>query len=154
MKNKWLVLAGFIILCLGIGGVAGVVTADAVVTWFPTLQKPSFNPPSWVFAPVWTLLYLMMAIAAWRVWLEGPTARPALNLFFIQLVLNFAWSLLFFGLHSPILALVDIVALWIMIVLTMRAFFKIAKPAGWLLAPYLAWVSFATILNFSIWWLN
>jgi translocator protein len=154
MKNKWLVLVGFIVLCLGVGGVAGVVTADAVVTWFPTLQKPSFNPPSWVFAPVWTLLYLMMAIAAWRVWLEGPSSRPALNLFFIQLVLNFAWSLLFFGLHSPILALIDIIAMWIMIALTTRAFFKIAKPAGWLLAPYLAWVSFAAVLNASIWWLN
>jgi translocator protein len=154
MKNKWLVLAGFIVLCLGIGTIAGIVTADASVTWFPTLKKPSFNPPSWVFAPVWSLLYVMMAIAAWRVWLEGPTARPALNLFFIQLVLNFAWSLLFFGLHSPILALIDIFAMWIMIVFTTRAFFKIAKPAGWLLVPYLAWVSFATILNASIWWLN
>ena len=154
MKNKWLVLAGFIVLCLGIGTIAGLVTADASVTWFPTLKKPSFNPPSWVFAPVWSLLYIMMAIAAWRVWLEGSIAKPALNLFFIQLVLNFAWSLLFFGLHSPALALIDIVAMWIMIVLTMRAFFKIAKPSGWLLAPYLAWVSFATILNASIWWLN
>lgn len=154
MKNKWLVLAGFIVLCLGIGTIAGLVTADASVTWFPTLKKPSFNPPSWVFAPVWSLLYIMMAIAAWRVWLEGSIAKPALNLFFIQLVLNFAWSLLFFGLHSPALALIDIIAMWIMIVLTVRAFFKIAKPAGWLLVPYLAWVSFATILNASIWWLN
>lgn len=152
--NKWLVLAGFIILCLGVGIVGGVATAGAVVDWFPTLKKPFFNPPSWVFAPVWTLLYIMMAVAAWRVWLEGAQSKPALNLFFIQLVLNFLWPLLFFGLHMPGLALVDIIAMWIMIVLTMRAFFKIARPAGWLLAPYLAWVSFATLLNASIWWLN
>jgi translocator protein len=152
--NKWLVLAGFIILCLGVGGVSGVLTASAVVDWFPTLNKPFFNPPSWIFAPVWTTLYIMMAVAAWRVWLTGPSSKPALNLFFIQLVLNFLWSLFFFGLHSPALALIDIIAMWIMIVLTTRAFFKIARPAGWLFVPYLAWVSFATILNASIWWLN
>ena len=152
--NKWMVLAGFIILCLGVGGVSGVVTAGAVADWFPTLNKPFFNPPSWIFAPVWTLLYIMMAIAAWRVWLEGASSKPALNLFFIQLVLNFLWPLFFFGMHLPALALIDIIAMWIMIALTMRAFFKIAQPAGWLLVPYLAWVSFATVLNASIWWLN
>ena len=152
--NKWLVLAGFIILCLGVGVVAGVATAGAVVDWFPTLNKPSFNPPSWVFAPVWTLLYIMMAVAAWRVWLEGAVSKPALNLFFIQLALNLFWPLLFFGLHMIGLALINIIVMWIMIILTMRAFFKIAKAAGWLLAPYLAWVSFATVLNASIWWLN
>ncbi len=152
--NRWLVLAGFLVLCLGVGAVSGVLTSSAIVDWYPTLKKPSFNPPSWVFAPVWTLLYIMMAVAAWRVWLAGPSSKPALNLFFIQLILNFLWSLFFFGLHSPAWALIDIVALWIMIALTMRAFFQIAKPAGWLLVPYLAWVSFATILNASIWWMN
>ena len=152
--NKWLVLAGFIILCLGVGVVSGVMTAGAMVDWYPTLNKPFFNPPSWVFAPAWTLLYIMMAVAAWRVWLAGPSSKPALNLFFIQLVLNFFWSVFFFGLHSPALALIDIIAMWIMIALTMRAFFKIARPAGWLLVPYLAWVSFAAVLNASIWWLN
>jgi translocator protein len=152
--NKWMVLAGFIILCLGVGGVSGVVTAGAVANWFPTLNKPFFNPPSWIFAPVWTLLYIMMAIAAWRVWLEGASSKPALNLFFIQLVLNFLWPLFFFGMHLPALALIDIIAMWIMITLTIRAFFGIAQPAGWLLVPYLAWVSFAAILNASIWWLN
>ena len=152
--NKWLVLAGFFILCLGVGIVGGVATAGAVVDWFPTLKKPFFNPPSWVFAPVWTLLYIMMAVAAWRVWLAGAQSKPALNLFFIQLVLNFLWPLLFFGLHMPGLALVDITIMWIMIALTIRAFFGIARPAGWLLVPYLAWVSFATLLNASIWWLN
>ena len=152
--NKWLVLAGFIIVCLGVGVVSGVMTAGAMVDWYPTLNKPFFNPPSWVFAPAWTILYIMMAVAAWRVWLAGPSSKPALNLFFIQLVLNFLWSVFFFGLHSPALALIDIIAMWIMIALTMRAFFKIARPAGWLLVPYLAWVSFAAVLNASIWWLN
>lgn len=149
-----MVLAGFIILCLGVGVVSGVMTAGAMVDWYPTLNKPFFNPPSWVFAPAWTILYIMMAVAAWRVWLAGPSSKPALNLFFIQLVLNFLWSVFFFGLHSPALALIDIIAMWIMIALTMRAFFKIARPAGWLLVPYLAWVSFAAVLNASIWWLN
>lgn len=152
--NKWMVLAGFIILCLGVGVVSGVMTAGAMVDWYPTLNKPFFNPPSWVFAPAWTILYIMMAVAAWRVWLAGPSSKPALNLFFIQLVLNFLWSVFFFGLRSPALALIDIIAMWIMIALTMRAFFKIARPAGWLLVPYLAWVSFAAVLNASIWWLN
>ena len=154
MKNKWFVLVGFIVLCLGVGGISGPLTAGAVVDWFPTLKKPFFNPPSWIFAPVWTTLYLMMAVAAWRVWLTGAGSKRALNLFFVQLTLNFLWSLLFFGLHSPALALIDITALWIMIALTLRAFYKMAKPAGFLFVPYLAWVSFAAFLNASIWWLN
>ena len=152
--NRYLVLAGFIILCLGVGGVSGFVTVQSVQEWFPTLHKPFFNPPSWIFGPVWTLLYIMMAVAAWRVWLEGSIAKPALNLFFIQLVLNFFWTIIFFGMKNIGMALVEITALWIMIALTLRAFMKIAKPAGWMMAPYLAWVSFATVLNASLWWLN
>ena len=152
--NRYLVLAGFIILCLSVGGVSGFVTVQSVQDWFPTLHKPFFNPPSWIFGPVWTLLYIMMAVAAWRVWLEGSIAKPALNLFFVQLVLNFFWTIIFFGMKNISLALVEIIALWIMIALTLRAFIKIAKPAGWMMAPYLAWVSFATLLNASLWWLN
>ena len=149
MKNKWLVLVGFIVLCLGVGGVSGLLTAGAVVDWFPTLKKPFFNPPPWIFAPVWTTLYLMMAVAAWRVWMTSVDSQRALNLFFVQLILNFLWSLFFFGLHSPGLALIDITALWIMIALTLVAFYRIAKSAGYLLVPYLAWVSFAALLNAS-----
>ena len=152
--NRYWVLAGFIILCLGVGGVSGFATVQSVQDWFPTLHKPFFNPPSWVFGPVWTLLYIMMAVAAWRVWLEGSAVKLALNLFFIQLVLNFLWTIIFFGMKNIGLALIEIIALWIMIALTLRAFMKIAKPAGWMMAPYLAWVSFATLLNASIWWLN
>ncbi len=148
--KKWLVLAGLLVLCLAVGSGAGYLTAQSVVTWFPTLVKPSFNPPSWLFAPVWTTLYIMMAVAAWLVWLR----KGSLILFYVQLALNFAWSLLFFGLHSPAMALVDIVALWIAIFLTLVSFWKIDRRAGWLLVPYLAWVSFASVLNASIWWLN
>ena len=148
--KKWLVLAALLVLCLGLGSAAGFLTAQSLPTWFPTLVKPSFNPPSWLFAPVWTTLYIMMAVAAWLVWLrKGP-----LVLFYVQLALNFAWSLLFFGLHSPALALIDIVAMWVAILLTLLAFWKVDRRAGWLLVPYLAWVSFAGVLNASIWWLN
>jgi translocator protein len=148
--NKWLVLIGLLVLCLAVGAGAGFLTAQSVLTWFPTLIKPSFNPPSWLFGPVWTTLYIMMAVAAWLVWLR----QGSLVLFYVQLALNFAWSLLFFGLHSPALALVDIVAMWVLILLTLLAFWKTDRRAGWLLVPYLAWVSFASVLNASIWWLN
>jgi translocator protein len=151
--TKWIALAGFLILCLAVGGGAGYFTAQSVVTWFPTLNKPFFNPPSWVFAPVWTTLYIMMAISAWLVW-QKQNSRSALILFFVQLALNFAWSLLFFAMKSPILALIDIITMWVAILATLLAFRKFSKPAGWLLAPYLAWVSFATLLNASIVWLN
>jgi translocator protein len=150
MMNKYFALAAFLILCLAVGGGAGFLTAQSVVTWFPTLVKPSFNPPSWLFAPVWTTLYIMMAVAAWLVWLR----KGSLALFYVQLALNFTWSLLFFGLHSPVMALVDIVTMWVLILLTLLGFWKVDARAGWLLVPYLAWVSFASVLNASIWWLN
>ena len=155
--NQWAVLAGFIALCLGVGAVGGWVTAPAVRDWFPTLVKPSWNPPAWVFAPVWTTLYVMMGIAAWLVWKRDPRfsgVRLALFLFFVQLALNCLWSFLFFGARAPGLALVDIVALFVVLGLTVAAFFPHSKPAGFLLLPYLAWVGFAIALNASIWWLN
>ena len=148
--KKWLALTAFLVLCLGLGSAAGFLTAQSLPTWFPTLVKLSFNPPSWLFAPVWTTLYIMMAVAAWLVWLR----KGSLVLFYVQLALNFAWSLLFFGLHSPALALIDIVAMWVAILLTLLSFWKVDRRAGWLLVPYLAWVSFAGMLNASIWWLN
>jgi translocator protein len=151
--NKWVALAAFVILCLAVGASAGYFTAQSVATWFPTLNKPFFNPPSWVFAPVWTTLYIMMAVAAWLIWLNG-NSRHALILFYIQLAFNFAWPFLFFAMHAIALALIEIIVMWVLIVATLLAFRKISKPAGWLLAPYLAWVSFATILNASFWWLN
>ena len=147
-------LVAFIGLCLAVGGVSGYFTAGGVRDWFPTLVKPSFNPPSWVFAPVWTLLYIMMGVAAWLVWRQGGDVNFALALFFIQLTLNFLWSFLFFNLHRLDLALIDITTLWIGIAATLFAFWQIDTRAGLLLVPYLAWVSFASLLNASFWRLN
>ena len=148
--NKWLVLTLLVVLCLAVGSLAGYMTAQSVVTWYPTLVKPWFNPPPWLFAPVWTVLYIMMAVAAWLVWLR----KGSLVLFYVQLALNFLWTFLFFNQHAPGLALIEIVAMWLAILATLLGFWKIDRRAGWLLVPYLAWVSFAGFLNGSIWWLN
>ncbi|MFN0191743.1 MAG: TspO/MBR family protein [Aestuariivirga sp.] len=154
---SWAALAGFIAVCLGTGALGGWITADSVKTWYPTLNKPSWNPPDWVFAPVWTTLYVMMAVAAWLVWKKDVRfsgVRAALILFFVQLALNLMWSALFFGARSPGLALMEIAVLWLAVAATLYAFISLSRPAGLLLIPYLAWVSFATVLNFSIWRLN
>lgn len=146
-----------VLVCVSLGLLSGLVTQDSVATWFPTLKKPIFNPPNWIFAPVWTLLYIMMGIAAGLIWTSNAdekTMKKALGFFVIQFALNMLWSYLFFGMHNPLLALVEIILLWLMIWETYNAFRKIDKIAGLLLIPYLAWVSFATILNASIWWLN
>lgn len=146
-----------ILVCVSIGYLSGTVTRDSITTWYPTLVKPVFNPPNWIFAPVWTLLYVMMGIAAGLVWTsdsEVKIVKKALGFFAIQLGLNALWSYLFFGLHNPLLALIEIVLLLLLIFETYKQFKKIDKVAAMLLLPYLAWVSFATILNASIWWLN
>ena len=124
--------------------------------WFIALSKPSWNPPGWIFGPVWTALYAIMAIAAWLVWRRGGFAgqRGALSLFLIQLFFNALWSPLFFGLHQPALAFADIVLLWLALLGTVIAFWKVRPLAGALLLPYLAWVTFAGALNFAIWQLN
>lgn len=148
-----LALAGWLALCFG-AATFGALFAPG--EWYAQLRKPSWNPPSWVFGPVWTALYFMMATAAWLVWRRGgftARARP-LGLFLVQLIFNALWSWLFFGLKNPVLALVDIVLLWLAIAGTLAAFYRAYRPAGWLLIPYLAWVSFATVLNATLWWLN
>lgn len=140
-----------------VGILSGLATVRGVRDWYPGLVKPSFNPPSWVFAPVWTALYLAMGVAAWLVWqrgLETPGVRVALAAFLVQLALNGLWSILFFGLHSPALAFVEIVILWAAIGVTTVLFFRQAAAAGWLMAIYWAWVTFAAVLNFSLWRLN
>lgn len=139
-----------------VGAVAGFLTASSVQGWFSTIIKPSFNPPNWVFAPAWTTLYLLMGIAFFLIWKlpASPLRKKAMIIYFIQLTLNFLWSFGFFYLHKPGLALINIAALWVMIIITMIAFGKLSKTAAWLLLPYLLWVSFATALNFSIWQLN
>lgn len=144
--------------CLVIGYLSGMVTRESITTWYPTLIKPIFNPPNWIFAPVWTILYIMMGVAGGLVWnrLESnpEMVKKAFTFFIIQLALNAIWSYLFFSLHNPFLALIEIVLLWLMVFETYTLFKKIENTAGLLLLPYLAWVSFATVLNGSIWWLN
>ena len=156
--NKITRILAVVVTCLVIGYFSGMVTRSSVTTWFPTLIKPSFNPPNWVFAPVWSILFVMMGVAAGLVWdrieAEREAVKKALIFFAIQLGLNALWSYLFFGLRNPMLAGLEIIVLWLMIFETYIQFVKINKIAGYLLLPYLAWVSFASVLNGSIWWLN
>ena len=153
---RLLELAFWIALCVGGGALIGVMTQGGDSTWYASLNKPSWTPPSWIFAPVWTTLYAAMAVAAWLVGREGGWSQQRLPLivFLAQLTLNFAWSPIFFGVHQITGALVDIVALWLMIVLAIRVFVRVQRAAAWLFAPYLAWVSFATVLNATIAWMN
>lgn len=147
-----------IIICLFVGYFSGIVTRESIATWYVTLNKPSFNPPNWIFAPVWTTLFVMMGLSAGlifnRINQEEANVKKALSFFLFQLALNALWSFLFFGLQNPFLALLEIIILWLLIYETYFLFSKIDKIASYLLLPYLAWVSFATVLNFSIWWLN
>ena len=145
--------------CLLVGFLSGFATQSSVKTWFPTLVKPFFNPPAWVFAPVWTLLYILMGVSFAIIWSHqntknGENKRKAMFLFGMQLLLNALWSILFFGLCNPFLAFIEILLLWLLIFETIKAFGKIDNLAAKLLYPYLAWVSFATLLNGSIWYLN
>ncbi len=143
-------------ICLVVAGIGSVFTASSVDTWYPRLRKPSGTPPAWIFAPVWTVLYLLMGTAAWLVWLSraGQSVRLSLALFLAQLVLNAAWSGIFFGLRKPGLALVEILALWCGIALAAVSFLAHSRAAFWMMVPYLVWVTYATYLNFGIWRLN
>jgi benzodiazapine receptor len=146
-------LLGWLLLCFAAAAVGGLFPPGE---WYAQLAKPAWNPPSWIFGPVWTALYAMMAVAAWLVWREDgfrARARP-LGLFLLQLTLNAAWSPLFFGLKSPALAFVVIVLLWLAILATLQAFWRANRISGALLLPYLGWVTFAAVLNFTLWRLN
>ena len=150
-------LISAIVLCEGAGGLGAVVTSRAVTTWYPTLRKPAFNPPSGVFAPVWTLFYALMGVSLCLTWRRRPLdarAAPALRLFTLQLLLNALWSVIFFGLKSPRSAFIEIVVLWAAIILTIRAMYRVSRLGAVLLLPYLLWVSFAGLLNLAIWRLN
>ncbi len=149
-----LVLFVFLIVTLATGFVAGHLTAANIASWYNGLVKPSFNPPNWVFAPVWTVLYVLMAVAAWRIWRLAGWRAKGLALWLIQLALNFSWSVLFFVNHAPGAALADLVVLWVAIFATMVSFGRRDKPAGWLMIPYLCWVTFAGVLNVWVWQLN
>ncbi len=152
-KHPLLTLVGLVVVCFAVAGIGGLATAPNIPTWYAGLVKPAWTPPGWIFGPVWSLLYLSMAVAAWLVWRRGNVLVP-LTLFVIQLAFNAAWSWLFFGLHSPGAAFIDVVFLWAAIAATMLVFWFRSTIAGLLFMPYLAWVSFATVLNFTIWRLN
>lgn len=150
-------LAGSIVLCLSVGLVGSIFTASSVSTWFPGLAKPWFAPPAWLFGPVWTILYVLMGVALYLVWLAGwkkTEVREAVYLFLVHLAINAAWSWLFFGMRSPLAGLFCIFVLWGFILMLTLRFHRIRPAAAYLLIPYLAWVSFATVLNFDIWRLN
>lgn len=146
-----------IIGCELVGIVSTPFTISAIPTWYASLNKPVFSPPNWVFGPVWTTLYFLMGVALYLVWREGikkKKVKKAVTFFLIQLALNFIWSPLFFGMQNLFLGLVDIIALLVFLIITIVAFYRISKIAAYLLIPYLLWVSFATILNFSLLLLN
>jgi translocator protein len=181
-RNDWISLAIALLLPQLAGGLGAVATASSVNSWYRTLKKPAWNPPSWLFGPVWTVLYLLMGFASWLIWREGsqrageaavlvtspapdgagpdlalpadPETRQALALYGGQLALNTVWSLIFFGLRSLGGALAEIVALWTAIALTAARFYRLKPAAGWLLVPYLAWSTFAAVLNGTVWRLN
>lgn len=145
----------FLAICLGAGGLGSFFTASSVRDWYPRLLKPAGTPPSWVFGPVWTTLYVLMAVSAWLVWRDfGWGARPALLIFLGQLCLNVAWSGIFFGSRMPGIAFAEIVVLWLAIAFTLFVFSPLVPLAGWLLVPYLVWVTYAAYLNFAIWRMN
>ncbi len=157
MKKKVLFVVIAVTICLLIGFLAGFATQSSVDTWYATLNKPSFNPPNWIFAPVWTLLYILMGIAAGIVWAKGfyhVWVKTALYYFGFQLLFNALWSIVFFGFQEPFWALLVILVLMILILLTIKWFKIVSKPAAYLMLPYLLWVCFAMLLNYKIWELN
>ena len=155
--RTWIGAVVAVLVCQSAGVIGALTTQTGLSTWYTGLEKPSFNPPGWVFGPVWTLLYTLMGIAVWRVWRRGPGVpgvRAGVVLFAVQLLLNAAWSPVFFGAERIDIALGIIAALWAVLVATTVVFFKVDRPAGWMLVPYILWVSFATVLNASLLSLN
>jgi tryptophan-rich sensory protein len=150
----WLV--GLMAVCFGAAGIGGAVGSSSVGSWYASLAKPSWTPPDWLFGPVWTTLYFLMAVSAWLVWRRAgwPAARTSLCLFGLQLGLNTSWSVLFFGFRNPGLAMAGILALWLAIAATVVNFWGRSTVAAVLLTPYLAWTTFAAVLNFGIWRMN
>jgi len=152
--NEWVALALSVALCFAAAGIGTLSTVDGLRAWYPSLRKPSWNPPNAVFGPVWTVLYVMMAVAAWLVWRAGDGTAVALGAFAVQLALNVLWSVVFFGRRDVRAAAVVIALLWVAIAVTMAAFWPISPLAAALLVPYLAWVTFASLLNLAIARLN
>ncbi|MGV3595511.1 MAG: TspO/MBR family protein [Sediminibacterium sp.] len=155
-RSNGIKLISSIALCVLLGSVGGLVTVNEIPNWYATLNKPSFNAPNWLFGPVWTTLYVLMGISVYLIW-KQPVSKErnkALQLFILQFILNFCWSFIFFGLHATGWALIEMIALWILILLSILYFAKHSKTAAWLLVPYISWVSFALLLNAAIWKLN
>jgi benzodiazapine receptor len=155
--NEILILFASIIICQLAGVIGSLFTTPSIPRWYANINKPSFNPPNWVFAPVWTTLFLLMGISLYlvlRTGLNYKNVKIAFAVFIFQLVLNVLWSFLFFGLGSPFAAFIEIIFLWIAILITTILFYSLSKVAGILLIPYLLWVSFASVLNFYIWRVN
>jgi translocator protein len=154
--NNSIKLFTAVILTVGLGAVGGLVTAPEIPLWYAGLNKPSFNPPNWLFGPVWTTLYLLMGVSCYLVWRQPVSVErnKALYLFILQFILNFCWSFIFFGMHETGWALTEMIFLWLTILATIFSFAKFSKTAAWLLVPYIAWVSFAMLLNGAIWRLN
>ncbi len=155
-KSQLLKLMASLTLPLGIGAIAGLFTADAIPDWYATLNRPSFNPPNWLFGPVWTALYLIMGFSLFLIWKQNPNKERnrAMLVFLIQLALNFCWSFIFFYFHLIGFALIEIVLLWTSIVFMLVLFYKIKPVAAYINIPYLVWVTFATVLNASYFFLN
>lgn len=144
-------------LPLAIGATSGFFTITGVDSWYQTIQKPSWNPPNWIFGPVWTTLYILMGISLFLVWKSeaaGQLKKIAIILFAAQLILNFFWSFIFFNQQQIGWALAEMILLWVFILLTIFVFAQVSRPAAWLLVPYISWVSFAAVLNYTIWRLN
>lgn len=155
-QNKYIKLIISVLIPVLIGFAGSFFTSSSVSTWYLTIKKPLFNPPNLVFAPVWTVLFILIGISFYLIWVKKPIAkfRFVSYVYFVQLGLNFLWSVLFFGLRNPLLAFLEIILLWISIVLLMISFYKISRMSAYLLVPYLLWVSFASVLNLSIVVLN
>ncbi len=158
-KGNFLSLLAAVLLPIAGGALVGIITSRAVTTWYITLAKPDWNPPNWIFGPVWTVLYGLMGLASWLIWKKRASqpeaqVRSALRWYGWQLGLNYLWSIIFFGARRPDLALVEIVVLWATILVTIVKFSKIDRLAAGLMIPYQLWVTFAAALNAAIWWLN
>ncbi|UBZ15405.1 tryptophan-rich sensory protein [Flagellimonas marinaquae] len=157
MKKRIVYITISVLVCLAIGFLSSIATQSSVNDWYVTLNKPSFTPPNYLFAPVWTALYIMMGVAAGIVWSKGYHhiwVKTALYHFVFQLLLNALWSIVFFGLKNPLGGMIVILALLTMIILTIKWFRVISKPAALLMVPYVLWVAFASALNYKIWELN
>jgi len=155
-RESWLSLIPFVVVCFLAAAIGALATNSSVKTWYPQLRLPEWTPPNWLFGPVWTALYLMMALSAWLAWRSSNSGVPrfALILFGIQLVLNALWSVIFFGLRKIGPAFAEVLLLWMMLIATAVAFLPLSLLAAWLLIPYIAWVGFASYLNYRIWQMN